>query len=61
MSRKRSKYKAKASARSTQVWSGLQSLTSLLGRSDGAILKKDGTEFISEDIAAFQIANKYKI
>lgn len=54
-------YKRKANTRATKVWGGLQSLTSLLNRHDGAIEKKEGTEFLSEDIAALQIANKYKI
>lgn len=54
-------YKRKANTRSTKVWGGLQSLTSLLSRHDGAIEKKEGTEFLSEDIAALQIANKYNI
>lgn len=51
----------KARARSAQTWTGLQNLTSLLGRAEGVIKDESGTEFIKEDIAALQIANKYKI
>lgn len=59
--KKRPSYKSKTRSRSSTNWNGLKSLTSLLNRAKGVIVETENTTFIQEDIAAFQIANKYKI
>ena len=56
-----SKYKRKMASRSAKQWSGVQNLTSLLSRADGAIKKDQHDKITDEDIASLKIANKYKL